>query len=98
MQLDDRLPQRHPILADDCAEVVNGAIEIVRAVGRRLAGPEHLRELVAVQGMLRRERQELEEIGGALAEGVVRQTLAVERDLQSAEEGDVERDAASIDE
>jgi hypothetical protein len=48
--------------------------------------------------MLRRERQELEEIGGALAEGVVRQTLAVERDLQSAEEGDVERDAASIDE
>jgi hemoglobin len=48
-----------------------------------------------MEGLLRREREELQEIGGALAERAGVDAGAVDGDFESSEEGDVER-AVSI--
>jgi hypothetical protein len=51
-----------------------------------------------VERVLRRERQQFQEVGGALAERIGINALAVERCLESSEERNVERDGSEYSE
>ncbi len=68
----DVAPQRelaaievHPAAAEDLPQVVEGAMQVVRAARRVLLRPERVDRLIAREGTSRRERHELQEIGGA---------------------------------
>jgi hypothetical protein len=52
----------HPAAAEDLAEVVQRAVQVVRAARRILVGPERLDGGVAPERPSRRERDELEKV------------------------------------
>jgi hypothetical protein len=51
-----------------------------------------------MQHVLRRERQQFEQIRGAFAKGIALDSLAVERYLECSEKRDVERDGIEYSE
>ena len=82
----------HPAAAEDLAEVVERAVEVVGAARRVLVGPERLDRRLARERPARRERDELQEIGRAAAAPGVRGDRGVLADhLEPAEQMDAER-------
>ena len=90
--------QIHEAAAQDLAQVVEGAMQVVGATRRVLVGPEGVHHLVARQGVAAGEGEDLEHVGGpAAAPGAGRDGRLAPLHLEAAEQADPDRERVSLE-